>query len=95
MHFVAFHERKPAFNVVLNFRSEGEKEVHQRGESTHTTLLVLERDIWTQRLRRALKSDKIQPPIDFVDWQMSHEDEDMSVWRALSHPHWSSAWGDA
>jgi hypothetical protein len=46
-------------------------------------------------LRRALKSDKIQPAIDFVDWQMSHDDENMSVWRALSHPHWSSAWGDA
>ena len=48
-----------------------------------------------QNLRKALHSDKVQPPIDFVDWGNSCEDEDMGVWRALRHPLWSAAWGDA
>ena len=48
-----------------------------------------------QRLRRALHSDKVQPPINFVDWANSSEEESMSLWRALRHPLWSAAWGDA
>jgi hypothetical protein len=48
-----------------------------------------------QNLRKALHSDKVQPPIDFVDWENSCDDEDMGVWRALRHPLWSAAWGDA
>jgi hypothetical protein len=42
-----------------------------------------------------LHSEKVQPPINFVDWQNSSEDEGMGLWRALSHPLWSAAWGDA